>query len=99
MVGAMLPVKKVFPDHYSMEIHPEILIRMRDALRQPKAEGKLHHGSRTLRMGTEQFGCKVYYRGRGQPCMNLLVMKELETWDTASRPAFTGLQVDAKMAG
>lgn len=51
MVDAALPKKKVFPVHHSLDIHPEILIRMRDALRQPKAEGKLYHGGRTLRMG------------------------------------------------
>ncbi|MDU7253422.1 MAG: MBL fold metallo-hydrolase, partial [Clostridium sp.] len=31
---ATLPVKKVFPAHHSLDIHPEILIRMRDAFRQ-----------------------------------------------------------------
>ena len=30
---ATLPVKKVFPAHHSLDIHPEILIRMRDAFR------------------------------------------------------------------
>lgn len=43
--AAALPVKMVFPAHHSLDIHPEILIRMRDALRQLKADGKLHHGS------------------------------------------------------
>lgn len=42
---AALPVKKVFPAHHSLEIQPDILIRMREALRRLKAEGKLHHGS------------------------------------------------------
>lgn len=45
---ATLPVKKVFPAHHSLDIHPEILIRMRDAFRQLELEGKLHHGSGTF---------------------------------------------------
>lgn len=40
-----LPVKKVFPAHHSLDIKPEILIRIRDAFKQLKADGKLHHGS------------------------------------------------------
>ncbi|NMM61712.1 MBL fold metallo-hydrolase [Clostridium sp. P21] len=46
---AALPVKKVFPAHHSLDIHPEILIRMRDAFRQLEWEGKLHHGSGTFK--------------------------------------------------
>ena len=42
---ANLPVSRVFPAHHSLDIHPEILGRMRDAFRQLKAEGRLHHGS------------------------------------------------------
>lgn len=48
---AALPVGKVFPAHHSLDIQPEILDRMRDALRQLKAEGKLHHGSGTFDYG------------------------------------------------
>lgn len=48
---AALPVGKVFPSHHSLDIQPEILVRMRDALRQLKAEGKLHHGSGTFDYG------------------------------------------------
>ena len=48
---AALSVKRVFPAHHSLDIHPEILIRMRDALRQLKADGKLHHGSGTFDYG------------------------------------------------
>lgn len=48
---AALPVKKVFPAHHSLEIEPEILIRMRDAFRHLDAEGKLHHGSGTFDYG------------------------------------------------
>lgn len=43
-----LPVKRVFPAHHSLDIQPEILTRMRDAFRQLKADGKLHHGSGTF---------------------------------------------------
>ncbi len=46
---ATLPVKKVFPAHHSLDIHPEILIRMRDAFRQLELEGKLQHGSGTFK--------------------------------------------------
>jgi glyoxylase-like metal-dependent hydrolase (beta-lactamase superfamily II) len=48
---AALPAKRVFPAHHSLDIQPEILIRMRDAFRQLKAEGKLHHGSGTFDYG------------------------------------------------
>lgn len=42
---AKLPVRRVFPAHHSLNIHPEILIRMRDKFRQLKTNGQLHHGS------------------------------------------------------
>ena len=48
---AALPVKKVFPAHHSLDIKPEILIRMRDAFRSLKADGKLHHESGTFQYG------------------------------------------------
>lgn len=48
---AALPVKRVFPAHHSLDIHPEILLRMRDAFRQLKAEGKLHHGGGVFHYG------------------------------------------------
>lgn len=41
---AKLPVKQVFPGHHSLRIQPEIIIRMRDAFRQLKTNGQLHHG-------------------------------------------------------
>ena len=41
---AALPVKRVFPAHHSLDIQPEILVRIRDAFRALKAEGKLRHG-------------------------------------------------------
>ena len=48
---AALPVKEVFPGHHSLDIQPEILIRMRDAFRSLRADGKLHHGSGTFQYG------------------------------------------------
>lgn len=47
-IVAELPVKRVFPAHHTLDIQPEILIRMRDAFEQLKAAGKLHHGSGTF---------------------------------------------------
>ncbi len=48
---AALPVKEVFPGHQSLDIKPEILIRMLGAFRNLKADGKLHHGSGTFDYG------------------------------------------------
>lgn len=48
---AALSVKKVFPGHHSLDIQPEILHRMREAFRQLKKDGKLHHGSGTFDYG------------------------------------------------
>jgi hypothetical protein len=48
---SVLPVKKVFPAHHSLDIHPEILSRMRNAFRQLKKENKLKHGSGTFDYG------------------------------------------------
>ncbi len=42
---ALLPAKKVFPAHHSLDIQPEIIVRMRDSFRELKKNGKLHHGS------------------------------------------------------
>ncbi len=42
---AELPAKRVFPAHHSLDIQPEIVIRMRDEFRKLKDVGKLHHGS------------------------------------------------------
>lgn len=46
-----LPVKNVFPAHHSLDIHPEILIRMRDVFRKLQNDGKLKHGSGTFEFG------------------------------------------------
>lgn len=48
---AALPVKKVFPAHHSLDIQPEILVRMQKAFEQLKADGKLQHGSGTFHYG------------------------------------------------
>lgn len=48
---AALPAKRVFPAHHSLDIKPEIILRMRDALRDLKGQGKLHHGSGTFDYG------------------------------------------------
>ena len=48
---AVLPAKRIFPGHHSLDIGPEIVTRMRDAFRALDAEGKLHHGS-----GTHNYG-------------------------------------------
>lgn len=46
-----LPVKRVFPAHHSLDIQPEILIRMKETFEQLKANGKLHHGSGKFNYG------------------------------------------------
>lgn len=48
---AALPVERVFPAHHSLDIRPEILIRMRDAFQQLKKDGALHHGSGIFQYG------------------------------------------------
>lgn len=48
---APIPVKKVFPAHYSLDIQPEIIMHMRGAFRQLKENGKLHHGSGKFNYG------------------------------------------------
>ena len=48
---AALPVRRVLPAHHTLDIQPEILVRMRDAFRQLDAEGKLHHGGGTFDYG------------------------------------------------
>ena len=43
--AAKLHVNKVLPAHHSLNIQPEIIIRMRDAFRELKTKGLLCHGS------------------------------------------------------
>ena len=40
-----LAADRVFPAHHSLDIAPEILIRMRDAFKELKSASNLHHGS------------------------------------------------------
>lgn len=44
-IAALLPAKKLFPAHHSLDIEPEISSRMRDALLKLKECGKLCHGT------------------------------------------------------
>jgi len=46
-----LPVNRVFPAHHSLDIGPEILLRMRDGFQFIKDQGRLHHGSGTFDFG------------------------------------------------
>ena len=48
---AVLPTKHIFPGHHSLDICPEIVMRMRDDFRDLDAKGKLQHGS-----GTHNYG-------------------------------------------
>ncbi len=48
---ATLPVNRLFPAHHSLDIQPEIMIRMRDWFRQLKARGELRHGAGTFDCG------------------------------------------------
>ena len=48
---ADLPANRIFPGHHSLDVHPEIVIQMRNAFWELDTEGKLHHGS-----GTHNYG-------------------------------------------
>ncbi|GFI55167.1 hydroxyacylglutathione hydrolase GloC [Clostridiales bacterium] len=48
---AVLPAKKVFPAHHSLDIEPEIILRMRNAFRELKNKNMLCHGSGTFDYG------------------------------------------------
>ncbi len=48
---AALRAKRLFPAHHSLDIRPEIAVRMRDAFRELKAQGKLHHGAGIFNYG------------------------------------------------
>lgn len=48
---AALPAKRMFPAHHSLDIQPEIVVRMCHAFRQLKMDGKLRHGSGTFDYG------------------------------------------------
>lgn len=46
-----LPVKRVFPAHHTLDVQPEILFRMRDALAELNSDNKLRHGSGVFSYG------------------------------------------------
>ena len=48
---ADLPANRIFPGHHSLDVHPEIVIQIRNAFWELDTEGKLHHGS-----GTHNYG-------------------------------------------
>ena len=48
---AALPVTRVFPAHHALDVQPGLLAEMRDAFRELKSEGRLHHGS-----GVQDYG-------------------------------------------
>ena len=50
-VIAALPSIRLFPAHHSLDIQPEIAVRMRNAFRELNANGKLRHGSGTFDYG------------------------------------------------
>lgn len=50
-VVSALPAKRLFPAHHSLDIQPEIAVRMRDTFRELKAQGKLHHGAGIFNYG------------------------------------------------
>ena len=54
---AALPASRVFPGHHSLDIQPEILVRIRDAFRSLEARGLLHHGGGQFDYG--EFGVWV----------------------------------------
>ena len=45
---AALPARRVLPAHHALEVPADTPAKMRDALRQLKAEGKLRHGAGTF---------------------------------------------------
>lgn len=48
---AALPAKRLFPGHHTLDIQPEIAVRMRDAFRALQQQGKLRHGAGTFEYG------------------------------------------------
>lgn len=48
---AALPVRRLFPGHHTLDIQPEILVRMQNAFCELEAGGKLCHGSGTFDYG------------------------------------------------
>ncbi len=58
---AVLPVQRVFPAHHSMDIKPEILIRMLEVFRNLKVDGKLYHEVGHLNMGIGGYARKSIF--------------------------------------
>ncbi len=48
---AQIPAERIFPAHHSLDIAPEIIVRMRDELRILKSKDLLCHGSGTFDFG------------------------------------------------
>ncbi len=48
---AALPAKQLFPAHHSLDVKPELATHMRNAFRELKQQGKLHHGAGTFDYG------------------------------------------------
>lgn len=48
---AALPARRIFPGHNSLDVKPELVTRMCDALCELKLRGELHHGS-----GVHEYG-------------------------------------------
>lgn len=48
---AEVPARRIFPAHHSLDIRPELVLRVRDALRELNRRGKLCHGSGTFDFG------------------------------------------------
>ena len=48
---AALNASRVFPAHHSLDIKPEIVTRMRDALTELEKRGELRHGGGTFDYG------------------------------------------------
>ena len=46
-----LPIKRVLPGHFGLDVEPDIILRMRDAFRALKAEGRLCYGSGVIDYG------------------------------------------------
>ena len=46
-----LPVKRVFPGHFGLDVEPGIILRMRDAFQMLKAEGRLCYGGGIIDYG------------------------------------------------
>ena len=46
-----LDIKQIFPGHHNLNIHPNMIINIRDGFRQISKDGMLRHGSGTFNFG------------------------------------------------